>query len=326
MFPGKIFLATFLSAILMLLQPVSAMAKEPIFPNDGVVGLVPPGAMIPADSFSGFLDSAAGASIIVASFPVAAYAEIAPNFTAERLASRMTVTSPVQPVTLDANVEALLVKGEQIQQGTTYRKWVLIARNSDSTAMVTIQIPQNSKGYSDEAVMASLQSVRFQMRGTLEEEIDQLPFVIADRAQFRAVRTLAGSGLILTDGPQDIVPDASQPLVIVASSLGSNPSVGRLTKDQRETLALGAMKSLPFTDFQADNTTMEEDGDIVISGQGTDDGGRVMLLRQIMRFGPYDHVRTVCIFTKEQNIIARCDQLGQAVRLKSVERRASPAP
>ena len=37
------------------------------------------------------------------------------------------------------------------------------------------------------------------------------------------MRTMAGSGLYLTEGPHDTVKDASQPIVIVASNLGQAP-------------------------------------------------------------------------------------------------------
>lgn len=301
-----------------------ALASAPIFPANGPVGLEPPGGMTVAESFSGFRDSEEGASILIAEFPLEAYAEIAPQFTPEKLAARMTMEGPVQKLTLAGDVEALLAVGVQTQQGITYRKWVMIARNSDSTAMVTVQVPSTSEAYPDEEVLAALQSVRFQPRGTLEDEISRLPFTVAQRADFRAVRTLAGSGLMMTDGPKDVVTDASQPLVIVASSLGSNPALRTLTEEQRMQLALTALQGLGFKDFRADATDVEEDGDVVIAGKGTDDDGRSMMLRQIMRFAPTGHVRTVCIFTTEQDIAARCDQIGQAVALKTGVR--SPEP
>lgn len=317
-------IAATLGLFLCLSLPSAALASDVVFPGGGAVGLEPPGAMTVADSFAGFRDSDTGASILIAEFPVEAYAEIAPMFTPERLTARMTMAGPVQKLTLAGDVEALLAAGSQTQQGIEYRKWVMIARNTDSTAMVTVQIPATSKGYSDDQVRAALQSVRFQPRGSLEDEIGRLPFTIAERAGFRAVRTLAGSGLMMTDGPKDIVSDASQPLIIVASSLGSNPAIGVLTEEQRMKLALNALQGLAFKDFRADATDVEEDGDVLIAGSGTDEEGRKMTLRQIMRFGLAGHVRTVCIFTAEQDIAERCDQVGQAVALKGGDGNATP--
>ncbi len=312
-----------IAAWLCLFLAFPALAGEPVFPGGGAVGLEPPGAMTVADSFAGFRDSAEGASILIAEFPVEAYAEIAPKFTAETLAARMKVTRPVEKLTLAGDVEAVLATGLQTQAGIEYRKWVMIARNSDSTAMVTVQIPSASKVYPDAEVEAALQSVRFQPRGSLEDEIARLPFAIGDRADFRAVRTLAGSGMILTDGPKDVVADGSQPIVIIASSLGNNPAIGALSEEQREQLAVKAIQGLNFTDFRAESTEVEEDGDVLISGSGTNSGGQQMMLRQIMRFGGGGHVRTVCIFASEQNIAARCDQVGQAVTLKASAESAS---
>lgn len=310
---------TLIAAGLCFLLPFPVLASDVVFPARGGVGLQPPGAMTLADGFSGFRDSAEGASILIAELPFEAYAELAPQFTSETLAARMTVEVPVQKLALADDIEALLAVGVQTQHGIEYRKWVMIARNIDSTAMVTVQVPSTSEIYPDEQVLAALQSVRFQPRRSLEDEISRLPFTMADRANFRIVSTLAGSGLMMTDGPKDIVSDASQPFVIVASSLGSNPAVGSLTQEQRIQLALTALKGLNFKDFRADSTDAEEDGDVVISGSGADPEGRQMALRQIMRFGPSGHVRTVCIFTAEQDIAARCDQVGQSVMLKGGE-------
>ncbi|MEP2101472.1 MAG: hypothetical protein ABJP02_02460 [Parasphingorhabdus sp.] len=309
-------IAAGLYLFLGLFLSVPASAGTVVFPGNGAVGLEPPGAMTVADSFAGFRDSAEGASILVAEFPREAYAEIAPQFNAETLSARMTVNGAVQKLTLPGDVEALLVTGVQEQQGISYRKWVMIARGADITAMITVQIPGTSEAYSDEQVRAALNSVRFQPRGSLEEEISRLPFTVTERADFRAVRTLVGSGLLLTDGPKDIVKDASQPLVIIASSLGTNPAVGALSEDQRMQLALNALKGLPVKDVQVESTDVEEDGDVLIAGKGKDEDGRAISLRQIMRFSSTGHVRTVCIFTAEQDIAARCDQVGQAVSLK----------
>ncbi|WP_422345624.1 hypothetical protein [Parasphingorhabdus sp.] len=306
-----------IAALLCLILAFPAHAAEPVFPGGGAVGLEPPGAMTVADSFSGFRDSAEGASILIAEFPPEAYAEIAPRFTAETLAARMSMKGPVEKLTLAGDIEALLATGVQTQQGVDYRKWVMIARGDDVTGMITVQIPESSGSYSDEQIRATLNSVRFQPRGSLEDEISRLPFTMTERAGFRAVRTLAGSGLILTDGPKDVVKDASQPLVIIASSLGANPGVGALTQDQRKELALNAMKALPVKDVQVGSIDAEEDGDVLIAGTGTDQEGREMSLRQIMRFGPSGHVRTVCMFTAEQDIAARCDRVGQSVALKA---------
>ncbi len=307
---------TFVAACLLLGLSAPAPASEVIFPAGGTVGLEPPGAMTKADAFAGFQDSAEGASILMVEFPVEAYAEMTALFESEKLAAVVTMNGPVQPLKLAGDMDALLAAGSQTQQGVDYRKWVMIAQGAEATAMVTVQIPSTSEVYTDEQVLAALQSVRFQPRGSLEDEIAELPFTLADRANFRVIRTLAGSGLLMTDGPKDVVTDASQPLVIVASSLGSSPMVGALDEEQRMKLALNALQGLNYKKFRADSTDVNANGDVVIAGAGEDTEGRPMMLRQIMRFGTSGHVRTVCIFTAEQDIADRCDQVGKAVSLK----------
>lgn len=303
---------------------VSAVASDVIFPAKGAVGLPPPGDMATSDSFAGFEDIEEGASILVAEFPAEAYTELEPMFTPEKLAVTMTTLGPVQKLTLAGDVDALLAMGSQTQAGIQYRKWVMIARGAEATAMVTVQIPATSEAYHDDQILAALQSVRFQPRGSLEDEISVLPFTMGTRADFRVVRTLAGSGLIMTDGPKDVVSDASQPLVIIASSIGSGRPLGTLTEEQRMQLALNALQALNHKNFRADSTDVDEDGDIVIAGAGVDEGGRPIMLRQIMRFGTSSHIRTVCIFTAEQDIVERCDRVGQAVALKGDDGNAAP--
>jgi len=303
---------------------ISAVTSDVIFPAKGAVGLLPPGDMATSDSFAGFEDAEEGASILIAEFPVEAYAELEPMFTSEKLAVTMTTLGPIQKLTLAGDVDALLAMGSQTQAGVQYRKWVMIARGAEATAMVTVQIPATSEAYLDDQILGALQSVRFQPRGSLEDEISVLPFTMGTRADFRVVRTLAGSGLIMTDGPKDVVSDASQPLVIVASSIGSGRALGTLTEEQRTQLALNALEGLNYKNFRADSTDVDEDGDIMIAGTGVDPEGRSMLLRQIMRFGRTGHVRTVCIFTAEQEIAERCDQVGQAVALKGGDRNTTP--
>lgn len=315
---------TFMAACLFLGLPGPALASDAIFPAGGTVGLAPPGAMTRADSFAGFQDSAESASILIVEFPAEAYAELASMFGSEKLAAVVTIDAPVESLKLAGDIDALLAAGSQTQQGIEYRKWVMIAGGAETTAMVTVQIPSTSKAYPDAQVLEALQSLSFQPRGSLEDEIAGLPFTLVERAGFRAIRTLAGSGLIMTDGPKDVVADASQPLVIVASSLGSNPVIGTLDEDQRMQLALNAMQGLNFKDFQADATDIEEDGDVVITGTGTNPDGQKMMLRQIMRFANSGHVRTVCIFTAEQDVSGRCDEVGQAVVLKGDSESAAP--
>ena len=57
----------------------------------------------------------------------------------------------------------------------------------------------------------------------LEDQVGALPFRLSDRAGFRPVRVMTGNSLLLTDGPQDVVRDAEQPILIVAQSLQPAP-------------------------------------------------------------------------------------------------------
>ena len=63
-------------------------------------------------------------------------------------------------------------------------------------------------------------------------------------AGFRPVHTLLGSAVVLTEGPLDVDPDNSQPVVIVASSLGSAPITDRATAARAAFEALAGMEEI----------------------------------------------------------------------------------
>lgn len=62
-----------LTALTLPVLPWPAAAQAPVFPPGSAVGLTPPAGMRPADGFTGFQDSGAGASLLIAELPAEAY-------------------------------------------------------------------------------------------------------------------------------------------------------------------------------------------------------------------------------------------------------------
>lgn len=304
-------------ALLALGLPAAASANEIIYPAGGVVGLDPPEGMVEAPNFAGFV-SDEGASIVIVEMPPEAFDEIATKFNAEGLASRMNVEGAPRQLTLRDGVEALLVSGGQAAHGIDYRKWALLARGPATTALVTVQVPNGDARYSEDDILAALKSLHIRANGSIEAQIDALPFTIGDRADFRPVRTLVGSSLILTDGPADSYRDGSQPIVIIAASMGSGPRFGQIPEEGREQLAFGLANQLWFADLAMEKVPGGEDGSLILAGTGTDRKHEQQVsVRQVLRFDETGYIRTVCIARPEQAIATRCDRIAQSVKLKN---------
>src|SRR5690606_38230284 len=139
-------------------------------------------------NFAGFV-SEEGASIVIVEMPPEAFDEVVTRFNAEGLASQMDVEGAPRQLTLSDGVEALLVSGGQTAHGIDYRKWALLARGSATTALVTVQVPDGDTRYSEDDILAALKSLHIRADGSIEAQIDALPFTIGDRADFRPVRT-----------------------------------------------------------------------------------------------------------------------------------------
>ena len=286
---------------------------EPVYPANGVIGLEPPEGMTEAPNFAGFA-SDEGASIVIVEMPPEAFEHIAAKFNAEGLASQMTVEGTAQKLTLNNDVQALLVQGRQSAHGTAFRKWALLARSPATTALVTVQIPGTDTRYSDADILASLKSLRIRSSVSIEAQIEALPFTIGDRASFRPVRTLAGSSLILTDGPANSYKDGSQPIAIIAASMGSDRRFAAMSAEERGQLAHRLAEQLSYTELTLKNVPGSEDSEIILTGTAIDPKREQQVsLRQILRFSDTGYVRIVCIAKPEQSIAARCDRIAQSV-------------
>ena len=92
-----------------------------VFPPASAIGLVPPPGMRLATGFSGFQDDAAEASILIASLPAEAYAELSAADDArfeQAQGIRIERRRALQP----GGVPAVLLSSAQTVQGVEYRK------------------------------------------------------------------------------------------------------------------------------------------------------------------------------------------------------------
>ena len=271
-------------------------AQTVAYPPGSGIGLAPPPGMTPSATFSGFEDRARGASILTADLPEAAYADILQSLTPEKLApSGLKAAGPAVPWTV-AGGEGHLVRGTQVANGVTYRKWVLLAHNPTTTAMLSVQVPRpQGDTLGDDAVEAALKTVALRTPPGIEEKIEALSFQIRDRAGFRPVRALAGSGVIFTEGSLDTLPDASQPVLVVASSIsGAPPPAERVDFARRGFVAIEGV-----SDLSVDNEkVLDHDGASwsLIEGTGTyRTTSETIYVMQVTRFSGAGYLRAVGI-------------------------------
>lgn len=295
--------------------PPAASARPgpsaPVFPPGASVGLVPPPGMVPATGFAGFQDPASGASIVVTSLPAEAYAPISGMPDAAwnqrqglRISGRQDWPLP--------GARAVLLRGTQEAGALRVRKWALVAGTDQTTALVTVQVPEDSSAYPDGVVEAALSSVVFRAPPGLDEQVAALPFVVRERAGFRVSRTMSGTGLILTEGPLDTVPDAEQPVLVVASSSAPVPA----DTEGRDALArriLGAVAGLREAAVERFETPAQTGGAFYVAEATAKDartgGGRYVV--QALRFVPGGVLQAVGIARAE-------DRAALAPRLRAI--------
>lgn len=200
---------------LLAAPALAAQAPGPVFPPGSVVGMVPPPEMKLANTFTGFESRYYSALVIVNELSPTAYAELV-GLDDDALLKRFDFGVLRRSNLRVGGVPAVPVRGRTASSYINEPKWLLIAGAPSRTALVTVQLPGSAiKFYTDEIVEAALTSVVFRPPLSLEESLDALLFTIGDFAGYRATRFFGRLGVLLTEGPLDVDPDAVQPRIAV---------------------------------------------------------------------------------------------------------------
>jgi hypothetical protein len=181
----------------------SARADGPLFPAGAHIGLVPPAGMTLAQTFPGFIDAANNAGILIGMLPLAAYPDIEKTLADDAL--KKQGFTPEKRDTLQFGIgKGLLVVGTEVgPDKAKYRKWLLIAKTADLTALVTVQEPVGSNAYSDSVVRASLATLAERETVPDAELLTMLPFSVGDISGFKVANVVPGRALMLLDAPKD---------------------------------------------------------------------------------------------------------------------------
>ena len=195
---------------------VSTALADPVFPPGSRVGLVPPPGMTVAIAFQGFEDRANRVALLVTEVSAQTYDKVAQDFTPEVIRASGMEEISRGTVRLSSG-DGLLVVTRQEENGTPVRKWALLTRAEDLTAVVIGIVPEAARqAYPDAAMRAAFTSIVVRARLTPEEMLAVLPYRLDNLAGFRLLRTSPDGTAVLTLGPSDTTLPAQQPYFMIA--------------------------------------------------------------------------------------------------------------
>jgi len=236
----RVFAAALLVALSLAASawPGSARADDVVFPKGVRIGLVPLEGLTPATAFPGFEATDQRVKVIVAELPKDAFASVEAAVKATR---PMSGGQPaIVPFELESGAKAYLTHETATDNGVGVRRFSILVGSADFSAYVAVQVPDNvGDKYSDDAIRKMLASVTLRASVPPEEQLDRLPFRLADTAGFKSIRALAGGTVLLTDATDDAGLE-SAPYIMI----GVMPE-GPATPDDRDRFAQEIARTLP---------------------------------------------------------------------------------
>ena len=207
-------------AICLLFIP-AAFAAEPIFPPGSRIGLTPPPGMAPSVAFQGFEDRQHGVLLVMTELSAQSYEKVARDFSPEGMRGMEEISR--EQIAL-ASGERLLVVARQSENGVAMRKWALLSRTDDMTAIVIATLPEAARdAYPDAALRAAFSSVVVRAKLTPDEMLAVLPYALGDLGGFRLLRTTPDGTAVMTLGPNDTTLPVEQPYFMVAPRAAEPP-------------------------------------------------------------------------------------------------------
>ncbi|HKS64976.1 MAG TPA: hypothetical protein VJT13_24970 [Xanthobacteraceae bacterium] len=224
-----------LAAALALLS--SLALAQPIFPPGSRIGIVPPPGMTKSDRFQGFEDRARGAVLVVTELSAQSFAKVEKDFSDEQmraggmeLIAREIIETPGGP--------AQLIGARQMENGVVMRKWALLTRTDDMTAIVVAALPEAAKdAYPDAVLRAALASAFIRARPSHDDMLAVLPYRLGDLGEFRILRAGPDGTAVFTLGPNDTTLPVEQPYFLVALRTVEPPQPSERDNFARRALA-----------------------------------------------------------------------------------------
>jgi hypothetical protein len=229
-----------LGAILALtLLAGAARADETVFPPGSNIGLIPPAGMTVAKAFPGFMDTEKNAGILVGMLPLAAYDDLEKTLADDALKKHGITVERRESLQLKIGKAILVVGTEVGTDKTKYRKWLVLAKTNDLTALVTVQQPAQTNPYPDSVLRTSLASIAERQSVPDGELLTLLPFTIGDLGGFKVAKVIPGRAVILVDAPKEPHPYDDARFMI--SAVPGGPT----TDEERANFARFSFNSIP---------------------------------------------------------------------------------
>jgi hypothetical protein len=202
------------------LAGVPASAADPVFPLGSHIGFVPPPGFVASKRFPGFENPDTRSSIVIATLPPQAYADLEASITTEALKKQGVTEDKRETLTL-AKGKGVFVMGHEQDNGQKFRKWMLLGQLPEGVALVAVLVPEQAlKTYSDDVIRASLSTLAVRAVVPLNEQIALMPFKLTDLSALRPIRVLGNAGVVLTEGASDTPTPTTQPMFAVTIGEG----------------------------------------------------------------------------------------------------------
>lgn len=283
----------------LILSLQAAFAADPVFPPASRLGLVPPPDMTLSKRVSGFENEERAALITFAELPPGAFEQLASGLNKDALRKQGMELISRENVKLGTSSGVLV--SSTMTKPDMGRKWLLLVKDEALTGLVVAQVIGGRDGYSDAQIRTALKSVALRHDVTLEEKVAALPFRVAETAGFRPVRVIAGTSVLYTDGPKDMIKAVEQPMMIVGASR-QTPSN---SDEQRKQFAQAAL----YANQVIKNVRIERSDSFRLRGQDWHeivaraveaDSGQPIVVMQSIRFAGDRYVRMVGLTREDQ--------------------------
>jgi hypothetical protein len=305
--------------LIFMVTAVPAWAADPVFPPGSRVGLAPPEGFVASKAYPGFENREKQAVILITELPASAYADLDRQVADEQLWKQGVTVETREAMTLGTG-PAFLVTGRQEAGGQLLRRWILFGSTPEFTAIVSVQVPDAEKdAYPDAAVRAALTTFVVRAKAPAEEQLDALPFRLRDLAGFRVARVVPGSAALLTDGPDESLDVAEQPLVLIAAVTGALPAQpGDRDRFARGVLAeTRGIKDIRLVRSEPLRMGGQQGHEIVAQAKDIKTNSDVMVA-QWLRFGHSGHLRVLGMARKEgwSEVFGRLRALRDGIDLR----------
>ncbi len=308
-----------LAALLVVAGLCPAAAAEKVYPSGSRFGFEPPSDMTPSRRFAGFERGGGGATVSVVELPPSAFPELVSGFTDANLRNQGFALIKKEPIKIGDN-EAMLYTGEQpsdpANAGQTVNKWIVVVGTSSVTGLIIAQATPEAE--TDETMRKLVTDITIRPPLSLTQQVDALPFRIADTAGFRPVRVLAGNSVLLTKGPKDQMQNLEQPILVLAQAVQQPP-----TAEQRDAFARAALyANQTMKDFVIERAQSYRSNGVdwheIVARAVDMPTNKPVVVAQTIRFNPDGYLRAVGVVREDQRegVLAKFREVVDSVQLK----------